>query len=384
MLLSFHRSSSNLLVYKYCNICNYVRIERKCQNVGDCMKVYITTAILTIVLLLSYIGYSQQFWQNSTLPVDEEQQGLNKQIVINFSHVVAEDTPKGQAAIKFAELLEQKSNGRIHVVIYPNGMLYNDNNELKALQNNDVQMIAPTFSKMTKTIPSWEVLDLPYLFHTDEEVENVLNGRIGEQLLNQLNHVNIKGLAFWNNGFKQMISEEKPLVRLEDFKNIKVRAMPSKVLQTQFELLGAKSVNTSFDELYTEIENHEIDAQENTLSNIYSKGFYKVQNNITLTNHGLLGYSVLMNEDFWNSLPQNLQEDVLDAMKEATEWNFQMAKEMNLNDLEKLKKQDHIKINTLSVAEQNKWKLKFKPLYSLYKNHVGATFLKEIQTELNH
>ncbi|RIJ64533.1 DctP family TRAP transporter solute-binding subunit [Rummeliibacillus sp. POC4] len=348
------------------------------------MKIYITTAILTIVLLLSYIGYSQQFWQNSTLPVDEEQQGLNKQIVINFSHVVAEDTPKGQAAIKFAELLEQKSNGRIHVVIYPNGMLYNDNNELKALQNNDVQMIAPTFSKMTKTIPSWEVLDLPYLFHTDEEVENVLNGRIGEQLLNQLNHVNIKGLAFWNNGFKQMISEEKPLVRLEDFKNIKVRAMPSKVLQTQFELLGAKSVNTSFDELYTEIENHEIDAQENTLSNIYSKGFYKVQNNITLTNHGLLGYSVLMNEDFWNSLPQKLQEDVLSAMKEATEWNFQMAKEMNSNDLEKLKKQDHIKINTLSVAEQNKWKLKFKPLYSLYKNHVGATFLKEIQTELNH
>lgn len=384
MLLSFHRSSSNLLVYEYCIIWNYVRIERKCQNVGDCMKVYITTAILTIVMLLSYIAYSQQFWQNSTLPVDDEQQGLNKQIVINFSHVVAEDTPKGQAAIKFAEILEQKSHGRIHVVIYPNGMLYNDNNELKALQNNDVQMIAPTFSKMTKAIPSWEVLDLPYLFHTDEEVEDILNGHIGEQLLNQLNHVNIKGLAFWNNGFKQMISEEKPLVQLEDFKHLRVRTMPSDVLQAQFELLGAKSVNTSFDELYTEIDNHEIDAQENTLSNIYSKGFYKVQNHITLTNHGLLGYSVLMNEDFWNSLPQNLQDDVMEAMKEATEWNFQVAKEMNSKDLEKLKKQDNIEINTLSVAEQNKWKLRFKPLYSMYKNKAGATFLKEIQSELDH
>lgn len=348
------------------------------------MKVYITTAVLTILLLLAAIGYKQQLWQSATLPMDEEQQGLNKQIVINFSHVVAEDTPKGQAAIKFADLLEQKSNGRIHVIIYPNGMLYNDNNELKALQNNDVQMIAPTFSKLTKTIPTWEVLNLPYLFHTDEEVEKVLNGRVGEQLLNQLNHVNIKGLAFWNNGFKQMISEKKPLLKWEDFKNLKIRAMPSRVLQSQFDLMGANSVHTSFDELYKEIEKHEINAQENTLSNIYSKGFYQVQNHITLTNHGLLGYAVLMNEDFWNSLPQDLQDDVVEAMQEATEWNFQMAKKLNQQDLENLKKNPNIDLNTLSVTEQNKWEEKFKPLYSAYKNEIGSTFLKEIQSDLDH
>lgn len=348
------------------------------------MKVYITTAILTIVLLLGAICYRQQVWPNAMLPVDEEQQGLNKQIVINFSHVVAEDTPKGQAAIKFAEILEQKSNGRIHVVIYPNGMLYNDNNELKALQNNDVQMIAPTFSKMTKTIPTWEILDLPYLFHTDEEVKDVLNGRIGEQLLNQLNRVNIKGLAFWNNGFKQMSSEKKPLLKWEDFKNLKVRTMPSHVLQSQFELLGASSINTSFDELYTEVEKHKIDAQENTLSNIYSKGFYKVQNHITLTNHGLLGYAVLMNEDFWNSLPQDLQDDVVEAMQEATEWNFQIAKKLNQQDLEKLKKDPNIDLNTLSVAEQKNWEKKFKPLYSSYEKNINSTFLEKIRSEIHH
>lgn len=384
MLILFHHSSSNLLVYEYCIIRNYVRIERKCQNVGDWMKVYITTAVLTIMLLLAAIGCKQQFWQSATLPMDEEQQGLNKQIVINFSHVVAEDTPKGQAAIKFADLLEQKSNGRIHVIIYPNGMLYNDNNELKALQNNDVQMIAPTFSKLTNTLPTWEVLNLPYLFHTDEQVEKVLNGRVGEQLLNQLNHVNIKGLAFWNNGFKQMISEKKPLLKWEDFKNLKIRAMPSRILQSQFELMGASSVHTSFDELYKEIEQHEIDAQENTLSNIYSKGFYQVQNHITLTNHGLLGYAVLMNEDFWNSLPQDLQEDVVEAMQEATEWNFQMAKKLNQQDLENLKKNPNIDLNTLSVTEQKKWEENFKPLYRAYKNEIGSTFLTEIQSELDH
>ncbi|WP_397538631.1 DctP family TRAP transporter solute-binding subunit [Rummeliibacillus pycnus] len=348
------------------------------------MKVYITTAILTIVLLLGAIGYKQQFWQTASLPVDHEQQGLNQQIVINFSHVVAEDTPKGRTAIKFAELLEQKTNGRIHVIIYPNGMLYNDDNELKALQDGDVQMIAPSFSKMTKVIPSWQVLDLPYLFHTDEDVKKILNGRVGEQLLNQLSHANIKGLAFWNNGFKQMISEKKPLVKLEDFQNLKVRAMPSSVLQSQFELLGASSTNTSFDELYSEIENHEIDAQENTISNIYSKGFYKVQNHITLSNHGLLGYSVLMNEDFWNSLPPDLQEDVTEAMNEATEWNFQMAKKMNKVDLEKLEKEPNIDINYLSVAEQKRWEQKLQPLYTSYKDEIGSVFLKEIQSEVNH
>ncbi len=341
-------------------------MREKCQNVGDCMKVYITTAILTIVLLLASIGLRQQVWQNAPLPKDEEQQGLNKQIVINFSHVVAEDTPKGQATIKFAKILEEKSNGRIHVVIYPNGMLYNDDNELKALQNGDVQMIAPTFSKMTDTIPAWQVLDLPYLFHTDKDVEKVLNGKVGEQLLNQSNHANVKGLAFWNNGFKQMIAERKPLVQIEDFKNLKIRAMPSQVLQSQFKLLGASSVKTSFDELYSEIENHGIDAQENTLSNIYSKGFYKVQKHITLTNHGLLGYAVLMNEDFWNSLPQDLQEDVEESMDEATKWNFQIAKEMNEQDLEKLKKDPNIDISTLSVAEQRKWEKQFRSLYSEY------------------
>lgn len=245
-------------------------------------------------------------------------------------------------------------------------------------------MIAPSFSKMTKQIPTWQVLDLPYLFHTNEDVEKVLNGRVGEQLLNQLNHANIKGLAFWNNGFKQMISERKPLIHVDDFKNLKVRAMPSNVLQSQFELLGASSITTSFDELYSEIENHEIDAQENTLSNIYSKGFYKVQNHITLSNHGILGYAVMMNEDFWNSLPQDLQEDVTEAMDEATKWNFQMAEEMNKVDLEKLKKEPNIDLSTLSVAEQKRWEQKFQPLYTSYKDEIGSIFLKEIQSEINH
>lgn len=160
------------------------------------MRLYITTAFITLIVLIGIIGYQQQFGLDSSLPIDEEQGGLNDQIVINFSHIVAENTPKGQTAIKFAELLEQKTDGRIRVVIYPNGLLYNDNNELEALENGEVEMIAPSFSKMTKTLPTWSVLDLPYLFHTEDDVKRVLTGPFGEQLLNQLGRYNIKGLAF--------------------------------------------------------------------------------------------------------------------------------------------------------------------------------------------
>ena len=143
------------------------------------MRVYITTALCTLVVLIGLIGYQQKFWQDASLPFDDEQEGLNDQIVLHFSHVVAEDTPKGQAASKFAELLEQKSNGRIRVVIYPNGLLYSDDEEFDALQNGDIQMIAPTVSKLTDLFPAFQVLDLPFLFETDEEVERILTGPLG-------------------------------------------------------------------------------------------------------------------------------------------------------------------------------------------------------------
>lgn len=347
------------------------------------MRLYITTAIITLIVLIGIIGYQQRSGLDSTLPIDEEQGGLNDQIVINFSHIVAEDTPKGQTAIKFAELLEQKTDGRIRVVIYPNGLLYNDNNELDALERGDVEMIAPSFSKMTTTLPTWQVLDLPYLFHTEGEVEQVLTGPFGEQLLNQLGRFNIKGLAFWNNGFKQILSSGEPILTAEDFEGLKVRAMPSKVLQQQFKLFHATSFATSFDELYTELEKKELNAQENTISNIYSKGFYKLQKNLTITNHGVLGYAVMMNEDFYNSLPSDLQEEVIEAINEATAWNFEHSKQMNDKDLESLQQISDVQINTLSNEEKQRWQKLFKPIYVNYRKQVSETFLQEIEKEIN-
>lgn len=347
------------------------------------MRLYFTAVLCTLVVIISYIGFHQSFWQDASLPVDEEQNGLNDQIILHFSHVVAEDTPKGQAAIKFAETLEEKTDGDIRVEIYPNGMLFNDDNEFQALINNDVQMIAPSFSKVTDILPTWQVLDLPFLFETEKDVEQILTGPYGEQLLNQLNTFNVKGLGFWHNGFKQMLNTEGLLQKTENFKGLKIRAMPSNVLQMQFKLLNAFPVATSFNEVYEELERQEIDAQENTISNIYSKGFYKLQKSLTISNHGILGYAVMINEDFFNSLPTNLQSDLLDVMDEVSVWNFEHSKQMNDENLNKLSKFPEIRIETLSAEEKASWQKVFEPLYTYYENEISDTYLYEIRRLLN-
>lgn len=346
------------------------------------MRFYITTALCTLVVLIGWIGYQQKFWQDATLPVDEEQDGLNDQIVLHFSHVVAEDTPKGQAAIKFAELVEQKTNGQIRVVIYPNGMLYNDGEEFDALKNGDVQMIAPTVSKVTKFVPAFQVLDLPFLFQTDEEVERILTGPYGELLLDQLSSLNMKGLAFWNNGFKQLLSKDELSFKAEDFEDLKVRAMPSKVLQMQYTLLGATPITVSFDEIYSELESKMIDAQENTISNFYSKGFYKLHKNLTITNHGILSYAVILNEDFYLSLPAELQKAIIESMNEATTWNFDHSQQINDANLKSLQSLADVQIKMLSSEEKERLQALFEPVYTYYRDEVSELFLEEIQKEI--
>lgn len=348
------------------------------------MRLYITAAICTLVVLIGMIGYQQKFWQESTMPLDDEQQGLSEQIVLHFSHVVAEDTPKGQAAIKFSELLEQKTNGKIRVVIYPNGMLYNDEEEFDALLSGDIQMIAPTVSKVSKLDPAFAVLDLPFIFQNDEEVEQVLTGSYGNKLLKRLDRKHMKGIAFWNNGFKQMLAKEKLLTEMEDFNGLTVRTMPSDILQMQFSGQNARTVTTSFDEVYKELENEAIDAQENTISNLYSKGFYQLHKNLTITNHGIMSYAVIVNEDFYHDLSSELQVALMESMNETAKWNFEHSKRMNEENLNSLKALPDMHIDMLTKEQINRWKAAFQPLHTYYRNKVSDTLYKELQTELSY
>ncbi|MFY0519669.1 TRAP transporter substrate-binding protein [Lysinibacillus sp. UGB7] len=344
------------------------------------MKKFIIGTITTALLLTIAISIQQGLLFAKPLPYDDEQKGLDTQITIHLSHVVAENTPKGLAASKFAELVEEKTNGEVKVHVYPNASLFNDENEFNALQNGEVEMIIPTFSKMTSYVPDWQVLDLPYLFNTDDEVQKVLTGAIGEQLLEELEPLHVRGLSFWHNGFKHLTAVDYPIQTFEDLKGLRVRTMPSKALEKQFEAVGATPIPISFSEVFTDLEAHAIDAQENTASNIFSKGFYKVQQHMTLTKHGILGYAVLINEKFWKSLPIKIQKEIEEAMAETTDWQFEQAVLMNDTDLHKLEQQQGFDIYDMSEQERKRFKEKLSPVYDYYRANVENNhILAEIQ-----
>ncbi|WP_409978197.1 DctP family TRAP transporter solute-binding subunit [Anoxybacteroides tepidamans] len=315
------------------------------------------------------------------LVYDDEQQGLNKQIVIYFSHVVAENTPKGLAAQKFAELVEEKTNGRVKVEVFPNGSLYSDEQEIDALLRGDVQMIAPSVSKVTQLIPEWQVFDLPFIFETYSDVEKVFTGKTGKQLLSMLDKKGIKGLALWGNGFKQMMSNRRLLVDVRDFAGLKFRVMPSEVIERQFQLLGAKPIVVPFNHVYESLEKHEFDGQENTVSNIYSKGFYQFQPYLTISNHGYLGYVVMVNQTFWNHLPKEIQEKIMEAMQETTTWNLKQSKMQNESELALMKQNDRMHVYVLTEKEREKWKKKFTPLYEQFRREFGDKLLQQIENE---
>ncbi|QCR32908.1 DctP family TRAP transporter solute-binding subunit [Lysinibacillus sp. SGAir0095] len=344
------------------------------------MKYFLTGSFITIIILIALFSYRQNIF-STTLPYDDEQQGLNEQITIHFSHVVAENTPKGIAAEKFKALVEEKSDGKVVVQIYPNGMLYNDENELEALRENKIQMIAPTISKMTKTLPNWQVLDLPFIIEDNKQLKKVLQGETSKSLLQELDSINVKGLTFWNNGFKQ-IASTSPIIEVEQFKGKRVRMMTSDILHEQFMLLDAKPIATTFGDLYSGLKQNLVDAQENTISNIYSKQFHTMENHITLSNHGILAYSVIMNETFWNSLDVEIQNIITDSLDQMQNWQFERAEQFNVENLSYLKGNSNVKIYDLDDLTKKKWEEKLLPIYSHYEKNINDHYLDDLLNEI--
>lgn len=338
-------------------------------------------AVITVVLLGLLAAFWTGFGSDLTLgqtAYDEEQQGLKERIIIKFSHVVAENTPKGLAADKFASLVSEKTHGKVEVQIYPNGILYSDENEFDALIRGDVQMIAPAFSKVSNLVPAWLALDLPYAFPNQEAVDQALQGEIGQMLFQSLEQKNMLGLAYWNNGFKQMTSKLKPLVTQEDFAGQRFRIMASKVLEDQFRALHAKPVPISFSEVFRSFERDDVDAQENTISNIYTKRLYQVQRFMTLSNHGYLGYAVIVNKSFWEKLPPDIQKEVRQAMQETTAWANRQAESMNEAQL-RLLQDSGIHIHQLNPQEQASWEQAFAPVYDKYTPIIGSELMEKIR-----
>ena len=297
-------------------------------------------------------------------------------IVIKFSHVVTPNTPKGKAAEYFKKLAEERTKGAVKVEIYPNSQLYKDREEIEALQLGAVQMLAPSLSKFGPLgVRAFELFDLPYIFPNKETLYRVMDGDIGAKLFSMLEPKGIIGLGFWDNGFKQM-SANSPVRTVEDFKGLKMRIQSSKVLEAQMKALGANPQVMAFSEVYSALQQGVVDGTENPMSNLYTKKMNEVQKHLTISDHGYLGYAVIVNKAFWDGLPSNIRLILTKAMNEATDYERGIAQDENDDALAKVKAAGTTEIYVLPLAGRIAWHRVLVPVHKEFEDKIGRDFIQ--------
>jgi len=300
-------------------------------------------------------------------------------IILKFSHVVSPNTPKGKGADKFKELAEKYTNGKVKVEVYPNSSLYKDKEELEALQLGAVQMLAPSMAKFGPMgVKEYEVYDIPYIVPNRAALKAVNEGPVGQKLLKLLEPRGIIGLAFWDNGFKQM-SANKPLRKPEDYKGLKFRIQSSKVIDAQFRALGAIPQVMAFSEVYQALQTGVVDGQENTPSNMYTQKFDEVQKYTTLTSHGYIGYALIVNKKFWEGLPAGIRTQLTKAVKEATDYSNEISRKENEEALEAMQKNGKTQFIKLTSAEDAAMRKAMAPVADEVAKRVGKSLIDDFR-----
>ncbi len=304
-------------------------------------------------------------------------------IIIKFSHVVSVDTPKGKAADFFALKAAEMTKGRVKVEVYPNSQLYKDKEEMEALQIGSVQMLAPSLAKFGPLgVKEFEVFDLPFIFDGYESLRKITLGPLGQQLLGKLDKTGIKGLAYWDNGFKSF-SANTPIKSPADMKGKKFRIQSSKVLEEEIRSLGGLPQVMAFSEVYQALQTGVVDGTENPISNLYTQKMHEVQKHLTLTEHGYLGYAVIVNKKFWDGLPADIRKQLDDAMEQATRYANQIAKVENDQALEGVKKSGKTQVYVPTKEERLAFKMALVPVHQKMESRIGKELIQSVYKEIN-
>ena len=299
-------------------------------------------------------------------------------IVIKFSHVVALDTPKGKAAEYFKKLAEERTKGRVKVEVYPNSALFKDGEEMEALQLGSVQMLAPSLAKFGPLgAREFEVFDLPYIFDDYEDLHKVTQGAVGAALFKKLESKGITGLAYWDNGFKVM-SANKPIRNVADYKGLKMRIQSSKVLGDEMKALGSIPQVMAFSEVYQSLQTGVVDGTENPPSNFYTQKMQEVQKYLAVTNHGYLGYAVIANKKFWDGLPADVRTTLEGAMKDTTKYANDIAKKENEDSLEAVRKTGKTEILTLTPDQKAALKKALVVVHKDNESRIGKEIIADV------
>ncbi|MCH5322276.1 MAG: DctP family TRAP transporter solute-binding subunit [Helicobacter sp.] len=303
----------------------------------------------------------------------------NKVYTIKFAHVVSANTPKGKAADFFAKRAEELSNGRLKVEVFPSAQLVDDDKVFQELKRNNVQMAAPSFSKFTPFAKEFNLWDVPFIFRDTEHLHKVMDGEVGEILKEVIAKKGYIALDYWDAGFKQFSTNKKPIIAPSDAEGQKMRIMSSKVLEEQTKAIKAIPQVLPFGEVYSALQTGVVDAAENPLSNLYNSKFYEVQSSVTISNHGYLGYLVVVSEKFWNELPKDLQDVIKEAMREATLFEREESAKEEAILLDKLKNDDKTgtRIIELTDDQRKQWQDVMIAIYPKFYDLVGKDLIEK-------
>jgi C4-dicarboxylate-binding protein DctP len=299
-------------------------------------------------------------------------------IVLKFSHVVAVDTPKGQAAEFFKRRAEELTRGRVRVEVYPNSTLYKDREEIEALQLGAVQMLAPSLSKFGPLgVREFEAFDLPFLFADQAALRRVTQGPVGRAILDKLEAKGIVGLSYWDNGFK-CFSARRPLRTPADFRGLRMRIQSSVVLDAQMRALGALPQMMAFSDVYPALRAGVVDGTENPISNLWTQRMHEVQPHLTLTNHGYLGYALIVNKRFWDGLPGDVRAALARAIADATDYANRIAQEKNDADLARVRAAGTTEVHVPTPAERAVLEKALAPVHGQMADRIGRDVLAAI------
>ena len=296
-------------------------------------------------------------------------------IKLRFSHNLPEDTPKGQMAAHFQGLIKQRlGDDKVIVEIYPNASLYDDFQVVEKILENNIEIAAPSISQLMEVAPRLKLFDLPFLFTSPEAADNFLKGEYGERLLRLVQRNGLLGLGFLNDGLKQL-STNFPTKFPQDMKSLTFRIKDSDVLQAQFEQLNAYVIRKPIGDVFKLLESGEIDGQENTWSNFYTKEFYKHQKNIIESNHGYLGYMLITNPSFWNELPSDIRTVLEQSLSDAIEYGNLIAAKRDISDKKKIMDDGLTLVQTLSNEERKIWIDSLRPVWEKYEGLIGSDLI---------
>ncbi len=335
---------------------------------------FFTFMMLMLVIVLAACS--------ETTPTEEATVSEKDTYVIKVGHSAAKEHFAQDSFEKFKELVEANSNGKIKVEIYPNSELGGEREMLEMLLLGDLTMMAPASAPLEAVSKGIALWDLPYLFKNRETAYRVLDGEVGQEVLDSFSDKGIIGLAYWENGFRHLTNNNKPIESVRDMKGLKMRTLENPTQIKTWSETGAQATPIAFNKLYSALQNKTVDAQETPLSLMYSMKFYEVQKYLSLTGHTYSPWPVVINKQFFDGLPEDLQKVVKDAVIETRDFNRKLSQEDEAKALEALK-QAGMEVTTISDEQKAEFKAAMSEIYSDVKADVGEELFNKLMKEVS-